>query len=85
MEAAVFARMVAICYLLPPILMLAGAGLGAALVNEYSDLWALAGAASGLMVGYALLRLYDSRLGNPVQSEQPGATDRKFPVSLTES
>jgi positive regulator of sigma E activity len=65
-----FARMIVLCYLVPAVLMLMGAYLGAATMGEYRDLAGFAGAASGLMVGCGLLRLYDSSVGWPWDSER---------------
>lgn len=67
-ETGVFARMVVLCYLAPAVLMLIGAGLGAAIGPSQPDFFALVGAGLGLMVGCALLRLYDS----PISHAMPG-------------
>jgi positive regulator of sigma E activity len=76
---ATLARMVVLCYLVPAVLMLLGAYLGAATVGEYRDLAGFAGAALGLMVGCGLLRLYDSSVGWPWDSERTVSS----PVQLT--
>lgn len=83
-QAAAFARMVVLCYLIPAVLMLMGAGVGAAVGNGNSDLLAFAGALSGLVVGCATLRLYDSRLSYLQQGKQPGPVESDFPIILTE-
>ena len=67
-ETGVFARMVVLCYLAPAVLMLIGASLGAAIWPSQPDFFALVGAGLGLMVGCALLRLYDS----PISHAMPG-------------
>ena len=67
---ATFARMIVLCYLVPAVLMLMGAYLGAATMGEYRDLAGFAGAALGLIVGCGLLRLYDSSVGWPWDSKR---------------
>ena len=49
-QATAFARMVVLCYLMPAVLMLIGAGLGGAVGSGNADLLAFAGALSGLLV-----------------------------------
>ena len=83
--ASLFTRMVLMCYLLPALLMVVGAALGSVFVNQHPDLWALLGASSGLMLGCAALRLYDSRFCSPGLGEQPGTASHSSPVFLTES
>lgn len=82
------ARMIMLCYLLPAVLMLMGACLGAATMGEYRDLAGVAGAALGLVVGCGLLRLYDSSVSWPLNgkrgSKQSRTADTDFPVILTE-
>ena len=82
------ARMIMLCYLVPAVLMLMGACLGAATMGEYRDLAGVAGAALGLVVGCGLLRLYDSSVSWPLNSKRgskPSRTaDTDFPVILTE-
>jgi positive regulator of sigma E activity len=73
------ARMIVVCYLVPAVLMLMGAYLGAATMGEYRDLAGFAGAALGLMVGCGLLRLYDSSVGWPWDSERTVSS----PLQLT--
>lgn len=83
---AALAKMMVVCYLVPAVLMLAGASLGCLTIGD-SDLMSLAGAALGLMVGCALLRLYDSRVGyplDPMDSKQSRPSERNFPIILTE-
>jgi len=83
-QAAAFARIVVLCYLIPAVLMLMGAGLGAAVGSGNADLSALVGALSGLLLGCATLRLYDSRFSYRLQGKQPGPTECDFPIILTE-
>jgi len=83
-QAAAFARMVVLCYLIPAILMLIGAGLGVTFGSGNADLLAFAGALSGLVVGCATLRLYDSRFSYLRLYKQPGSAERDFPIFLTE-
>ena len=78
------ARMIMLCYLVPAVLMLMGACLGAATMGEYRDLAGVAGAALGLVVGCGLLRLYDSSVGSPMGSKPSRTADTDFPVILTE-
>jgi positive regulator of sigma E activity len=73
------ARMIVLCYLVPAVLMLMGAYLGAATMGEYRDLAGFVGAALGLMVGCGLLRLYDSSVGWPWDSERTVSS----PLQLT--
>ena len=83
-QAGAFVRMVVLCYLTPAVLVLLGAGLGATVGNGNSDLLACAGALSGLVVGCAALRLYDSRFSYLLHGKQPGPVERDFPIILTE-
>jgi positive regulator of sigma E activity len=59
MPARDFGLLVSFCYLLPAILLVAGAWLGSRLAST-ADIGALVGALAGLMVGSGALRLYDS-------------------------
>ena len=83
---AAIAKMMVVCYLAPAVLMLAGASLGCMAIGD-SDLMSLVGAGLGLMVGGALLRLYDSRVGEPLDpmgSTQSRPSERNFPIFLSE-
>jgi positive regulator of sigma E activity len=83
-DGSSFAEMVVLCYLVPAILMLLGAGFGALISDANPDLAGLAGAVVGLMVGCGLLRLYDSRVSYPVASEQPRSAAGDISILLTE-
>jgi positive regulator of sigma E activity len=57
-----FGLLVSFCYLLPAVLLVAGAWLGSGFAST-ADIGALAGAFAGLIVGSVVLRLYDSSGG----------------------
>jgi len=81
LSTTVLARMIMLCYLVPAVLMLMGACLGAATMGEYRDLAGVAGAALGLVVGCGLLRLYDSSVGWPLGSKRPEQPIQIFRLS----
>lgn len=66
------ARMSLLCYLFPPVAMLAGAGLAGAIDRAAGDGWALIGSIAGLMLSGVVLRLYDSRSGSGSWQVEPG-------------
>jgi len=70
--SAQLARMSLLAYLLPPVGMLAGAGLAGLMTPAAGDGWAFMGSIAGLMLSGAVLRLYDSRGGSGSWRVEPG-------------
>jgi sigma-E factor negative regulatory protein RseC len=56
-------RLALTIYLLPAVLLLVGAALGNALLAGSGDVGGASGALAGLLLGWACIRLYDSRCG----------------------
>jgi positive regulator of sigma E activity len=60
-EGRVLGRIALLCYVVPPLLLVCGASLGAMLPYFSGESGAIFGALAGLALGGMLLRLYDSR------------------------
>lgn len=69
----VLGRIVIACYLLPALLLVCGALIGTRLAYLPGDAGAVAGAAFGLVLCGALLRLYDARRGTGLWRVEPGS------------
>ena len=68
-------RIAVMCYLVPALLMLAGAWFVTSVSRFSGDGGALIGTAAGLLLGGVLLRLYDSRRGFGAWQVEPAHRD----------
>lgn len=70
-DATLLGRISLLCYLLPAMMMLAGAGIAGWISNFADDGVGIIGAAAGLVLSGVLLRLYDSRHGFRLWQVEP--------------